>query len=135
MTRFWEELLHAVTGRASSHRMLPDLRHLASRRVAVDGTHYLVNDSERQHQDERLYVLRRAPRDRRSATSIAVFANGRSVGHLPARITRSVTPLLDELGGAAVVNGAGTLRGSIRLRVDVPTVDALTDYVRADTAR
>ncbi|MFJ6653953.1 HIRAN domain-containing protein [Microbacterium sp. NPDC091313] len=132
MMRFWEELLHAVTGRPSRHRNLPDLRHLASRRVAVDGTHYLVDDCERQHQDERLYVLRRAPRDRRSATSIAVFANGRSVGHLPPRITASVAPLLDELGGAAVVNVAGAMSGSIRLRVDVPTVDALVDYVRAE---
>lgn len=131
LSRLWEQLAHAITGRVSSHTALPDLRSLASRRVAVERTHYLVNDRERRGQAHRLYVLRRDAGDHRSATSIAVFANGRGVGYLPDPIARGMASQLDALGGAAVVNGAGASPGSIRLRVDVPTTDELENFVRA----
>ena len=123
--------MHAITGRVTAHTALPDLRELPSRRVAMERTHYLVNDTERHDQAPRLYVLRRDAADRRSTTSIAVFANGRRVGYLPERISRGIAAPLDELGGAAIVNGAGAMGGSIRLRVDVPTHSGLVDFVRA----
>lgn len=131
MSRFWEQLLHALTGRVSAHPTLPDLRSLDSVRVAIERTHYLVNDIERRGGAGRLYVLRRDEADRRSATSIAVFANGRGVGYLPASIAHAMAPHLDELGGAAIINGAGARAGDIRLRVDVPTHDALSELVLA----
>ncbi|MGP3535636.1 HIRAN domain-containing protein [Microbacterium sp. RD1] len=128
MPAWWEHLLHVTTGRVRSHDDLPDLRHLPSRRVAVERTHFLVNDRERRHQDRRLYVLRREPRSHRHATSIAVFSNGRGVGYLPERVSRDMAPLLDALGGAAIVNGAGTRADSMRLRVDLPTHAALRAF-------
>ena len=45
-----------------------------------------------------------------------------------------MAPLLDRIGGAAVVNGAGTRQGSIRLWVDLPTEQALVDHLRATGA-
>jgi hypothetical protein len=134
MSRLWEQVVHAFTGRVNAHAALPDLRELDSRRVAVERTHYLVNDTERRGSQRRLYVLRRDVADRRSHASIAVFANGRGVGYLPDRIARDLAPRLDELGGAAIVNGAGVMHGSIRLRVDVPTAEALADFARAHRA-
>lgn len=126
-----EELLHAVTGRVRSHAALPDLRTLPSRRVAVERTHYLVDDRERHTQGDRLYVLRREPASRRDPISVAVFSNGRGVGYLSSSTARDLAPHLDRLGGAAVVNGAGPARGSIRLRVDVPTDAAMRAYTPA----
>lgn len=134
MSRLWEQFVHAITGRVSAHPTLPDLRGLVSRRIALERTHYLVNDAERQDQAPRLYVLRRDPADRRSMTSIAVFASGRRVGYLPDRVARGMAAQLDELGGAAIVNGAGVLQGSMRLRVDVPTNSELAEFVRARRA-
>ncbi|MEZ3161749.1 HIRAN domain-containing protein [Microbacterium sp. BWT-B31] len=131
MPTWWEQLLHLTTGRVDRHTGLPDLRPLPSRRVALERTHYLVNDRERLGQERRLYVLRREPTSRRNPTGIAVFSNGRTVGYLPDRIATDLAPLLDSLGGAAVVNGAGTLLGSMRLRVDVPTDEALREFVGA----
>lgn len=60
-----------------------------------------------------------------------MFANGRNVGRVPERITREIAPLLDALGGAAIVNGAGSMTGSIRLRVDLPTAAGLAGFVDA----
>lgn len=133
MSIWWERMRHVVTGHISDHEHLPDLRHLPSRRIAVERTHYLVNDTERRHQAHRLYVLRREPRSPRDASSIAVYANGRNVGYLPHRIAVGVAPLLDRLGGAVTVNGVGAKHGSSRLRVDVPTVEALTGFADSDS--
>lgn len=134
MPTWWEHLLHVVIGRVSRHADLPDLRPLSSRRVAVARTHYLVNDRERQSQGPRLYVLRHEPRSRRDPAGIAVYSNGRGVGYLPDRIAGAMAPLLDRIGGAAVVNGAGTRRGSLRLWVDLPAQDALRAFAHASAA-
>ncbi len=131
MIRLWEQFIHALTGRVATHATLPDLRGLPSHRVAIERTHYLANDNERHDQAERLYVLRRDAADHRSTTSIAVYANGRSVGYLPDRVSRGIAAHLDQLGGAAIVSGAGVGHGSIRLRVYVPTRDALHDFTLA----
>lgn len=131
MPTWWEHLRHALTGRVSQHEDLPDVRHLPSVRVTAERTYYLVNDRERQSRAGRLYVLRREPGSWRDPASIAVYANGRSVGHLPAHVAVGLAPLLDRLGGAAIVNGAGVRHGSIRLQVDVPTSEALAQFVDA----
>ncbi|WP_405372336.1 MULTISPECIES: HIRAN domain-containing protein [unclassified Microbacterium] len=133
MPTWFEQLIHAVTGRSSAHDSLPDLRDLPSERVAVERTYYLVNDRERRTQDDRLYVLRREPDSRRDPAAVAVYSNGRSVGYLSPAAAEPLAPYLDQLGGAAVVNGAGSERGSITLRVDVPTVDALRGYTAGAT--
>lgn len=125
MPAWWEQLLHLTLGRVHDHESLPDLRHLPSRRVTVERTHYVVNDRERQHDRNRLYVLRLAPGHRRRRPGIAVFSNGRDVGYLPDRVAFELAPLVDRLGGSVVVNGAGSVGESIRLRVDVPTHAAL----------
>lgn len=129
MPTWWEHLLHVATGRSRRHVDLPDLRHLPSRRVALERTHYVVNDPERHHRRHRMYVIRHET-DRRSRrpARVAVFSNGRDVGYLPPRVAATVAPLLDTLGGAAVVNGAGPATDSIRLRVDLPTDAALADF-------
>jgi len=129
MPESWEHFLHLVVGRVRRHEKLPDLRHLPSRRVALERTHFVVNDPERRHLRSRLYVLRHEAARRRS--TIAVFSNGRRVGYLPERIAKAMAPLLDLLGGAAVVNGAGAGGGSIRLRVDVPTHEAMAEFARS----
>lgn len=128
MPAWWEQLLHITIGRVSRTDDLPDLRHLPTRPVALERTHYLVNDSERHSQKRRTYVLRTEPRTRRDHAGVAVSSNGRGVGHLPADAVREVGALLDRIGGAAVVNGSGTREGSIRLWVDLPTAAALRDY-------
>lgn len=133
MPTWWEQLLHIVAGHSRSHDDLPDLRELPSRRVVVQKTHYLVNDRERHDQADRLYVLRREE-PRRGTAEIAVFSNGRGVGYLSSQVSARLAPLLQRLGGAAIVNGIGASRGSIRLRVEVPTEAALTEYVRANAA-
>lgn len=124
-----------MTGRASRHADLPDLRELPSRRVALERTYFLVNDHERRSQAHRLYVLRREPGSWRDSASIAVYANGRSVGHLPGPLAETLAPALDSLGGAAVVNGAGSRHGSLRLWVDVPEPQALGEYAQAHARR
>ncbi|TQK18782.1 hypothetical protein FBY40_1271 [Microbacterium sp. SLBN-154] len=129
MPTWWEHLIHVATGRSRRHVDLPDLRHLPSRRVALERTHYVVNDPERHHRRQRLYVLRHeADRRSRRPARVAVFSNGRDVGYLPSRVAATVAPHLDTLGGAAVVNGAGPATDSIRLRVDLPTDAALADF-------
>jgi multidrug efflux pump subunit AcrB len=135
MSAWWEELVHAVTGRVRRHEDLPDLRALSSRPVALERTHYLVNDRERLGQERRAYVLRREPDRRRGSANIAVFSNGRGVGYLPTDVAEEMRPFLDQIGGAAIVNGAGAKSGSIRLWVDLPTRSALDEFVRAEAAR
>ena len=127
---WWEHLLHALTGHTRGHGALPDLRDLESRRVAVQRTQFLANDRERQSQDDRLYVLRRRPKSRRDPRTVAVYSNGRNVGYLGDDDASALAPSLDLLGGAAIVNGAGSRRGSIRLSVDVPVDAALRTFVR-----
>ncbi|MFS0867739.1 hypothetical protein AB3M83_10475 [Microbacterium sp. 179-B 1A2 NHS] len=131
MPTWFEHLIHAVTGRISAHDGLPDLRELPSERVPVERTPYLVNDRERRSQDDRLYVLRREPRSRRHDAEVAVYSNGRGVGYLSRTAAQSLAATLDGLGGAAIVNGAGSKQGSIRLWVDVPTSDALAGALPA----
>lgn len=130
MPTWWEHLIHVATGRSRRHVDLPDLRHLPTRRVALERTHYVVNDPERHHRRQRLYVLRHET-DRRSrrAARVAVFSNGRDVGYLPSRVAATVAPHLDTLGGAALVNGAGPATDSIRLRVDLPTDAAMAEFI------
>lgn len=131
MPTWFEHLIHAVTGRISTHDSLPDLRALPSTRVRVERTHYLVNDRERRTQDDRLYVLRREPGSRRHPGDVAVYSNGRGVGYLSRVAAEPLVAALDDLGGAAIVNGAGSRTGSIRLWVDVPTSDALREFAAA----
>jgi len=128
---WWEHLLHVFSGHASRHADLPDLRGLPSRRVFVARTPYIVNDHERRGQGDRLYVLRHEDYAGSSrAADVAVYANGRGVGYLSTATSAELAPLLDAIGGAAVVNGVGAGRESIRLRVEIPTVAALAEYVR-----
>ncbi|WDG16999.1 hypothetical protein [Microbacterium sp. Clip185] len=129
MPTWWEELLHITTGRVGRHADLPDLRHLPSRPVALERTHYIVNDRERHGDERRAYVLRRAKRSRRDKGGISVTSNGRGVGYLPAAAAHEVGPLIDRLGGAVVVNGAGARDGGIRLWVDLPEIDNLRQFV------
>lgn len=130
MPAWWEQLLHIATGRISRHHELPDLRHLPTRPVALERTHYLVNDRERDSQAPRAYVLRTQPCTPRSPAGVAVTTNGRGVGHLPANAADVMGPLLDQLGGAAIVNGAGPKAGSIRLRIDLPAPDAVGKFIQ-----
>lgn len=134
MPVWWEELVHAVTGRVRRHDDLPDLRRLSSRPVALERTHYLVNDRERQRRERRAYVLRREPGNSRGSVNIAVFSNGRGVGYLPTDAAEEMRPFLDRIGGAAIVNGVGVKTGSIRLWVDLPTRSALHGFVGAEAA-
>ncbi len=131
MPTWWEHLLHVALGRVDRHVDLPDLRQLPSTRVPVERTHYLAHDRERENQRDRLYVLRCEPGDRRAPAAIAVYSHGRGVGYVPPRIAATMAPLLDRLGGAAIVNGAGSKTGSIRLWVDLPRGDALREFVDA----
>lgn len=131
MPAWWEQLLHLTTGRISRHHELPDLRHLATRPVALERTHYLVNDRERDSQAPRAYVLRTQPRTGRSPAGVAVTSNGRGVGHLSTDAADVIGPLLDQLGGAAIVNGIGPQTGSIRLRIDLPTSEAVGEFIHA----
>lgn len=130
MPAWWEQLLHITTGRISRHDELPDLRHLPTRPVALERTHYVVNDRERGSQAPRTYVLRTESRTRRSSAGVAVTSNGRGVGHLPADEAGVMGPLLDQLGGAAVVNGAGPRPGGIRLWIDFPAPDAVGEFIQ-----
>jgi hypothetical protein len=130
MPTWWEQMLHIVSGRTRSHDDLPDLRDLPSRTVRVERTHYVVNDRERRSQEDRLYVLRHEASRRRGGADVAVYSNGRGVGYLPRAVSAGVAPLLDAVGGAAVVNGIGSTQRSIRLRVEVPTDEAWRRFSR-----
>ncbi|GAA4062555.1 hypothetical protein GCM10023065_11550 [Microbacterium laevaniformans] len=128
MPAWWEEMLHIVTGRVSRHDDLPDLRGLATRRVALEKTHFLVNDRERRGDERRTYVMRHVAPTRHDVASVAVSSNGRGVGSLPHEVAVSVAPILHRLGGAALINGVGSRPGSLRLWVDLPTSTALADF-------
>lgn len=130
MSSWWEEVLHVVTGRVSRHGNIPDLRTLPTRRVALDKTHFLVNDRERRGNGRRLYVIRHVASTRHATASVAVSSNGRGVGSLPADTAQSVAPLLRSMGGAAIINGAGSRPGSIRLWVDLPTDASFAEFAR-----
>ncbi|RZI91515.1 MAG: hypothetical protein EOO67_10235 [Microbacterium sp.] len=131
MPTWWEHLIHVVSGRAHGHDDLPDLRGLTSRTVAVERTPYVVNDRERHSQEDRLYVLRHRAATRGERARIAVFSHGRGVGFLPRPMAAAVAPSLRAIGGAAVVNGTGARQGSLRLRVEVPTVDAFEEFAQS----
>ncbi|WP_404436766.1 hypothetical protein LG322_00385 [Microbacterium aerolatum] len=133
MPAWWEQLLHITTGRISRHEELPDLRHLPTRPVTLERTHYLVNDRERDSQAPRTYVLRTQPRTRRSPAGVTITSNGRGVGHLPAAEADVIRPLLDQIGGAAIINGKGPKAGSIRLRIDLPTPDGVGEFIQTFT--
>ncbi|MCT9818937.1 hypothetical protein N3K63_01410 [Microbacterium sp. W1N] len=123
----WLEQLRGILSmRAATHAALPDLRQLPSARARVEGTHFVANDPERRHRADRPYVLRR---QRRRGPAIAVFAQGRNIGYVAAARAAALAPLLDELGGAALVNGVGASPRSTRLWMDLPTDDALSRYV------
>ncbi|MBF4561154.1 hypothetical protein ITJ43_03300 [Microbacterium sp. VKM Ac-2870] len=130
MPAWWEEVLHIVIGRVSRHDDLPDLRGLETRRVALEKTHFLVNDRERRGDERRTYVMRHVASTRHDATTVTVSSNGRGVGALPPDAAVSIAPLLHRIGGAAIINGAGSRAGSIRLWVDLPTAAALGDFAR-----
>ncbi len=117
--------------RAHAHTALPDLRELESARARVERTHYLAHDHERSHGGDRMYVLRREPRNERDRSSVAVYARGRAVGYLSAGRAQAIAPLLDRLGGAALINGVGSESGSSRLWVELPVVEALEEFVLA----
>ncbi|MFJ6679698.1 hypothetical protein ACIQLK_11330 [Microbacterium sp. NPDC091382] len=125
MPTWLEHLCHALIGRTRSHDDLPDLRDLPTSRVDVERTYYLVDDPERRTRDDRLYVLRMHRGRTRRASDIAVHSNGRVVGYLPAEASASLAAPLARLGGAAIVNGAGPRPGTTRLRVDLPSADAM----------
>lgn len=131
MPAWWEQLLHITTGRISRHDGLPDLRHLPTQPVALERTHYLVNDRERDSRMPRRYVLRTQRGTRRSPADVAAMSNGRGVGHLPAAAAEAMAPLLDQLGGSAVVNGAGPRPGSLRLWIDLPAPEEVSAFIRA----
>src|SRR5690606_24372027 len=135
MPAWWEQLLHIATGRISRHDELPDLRHPPTRPVLLERTHYLVNDRERNSRAPRAYILRTQPRTRRSPAGIAVTSNGRGVGHLPDHAADAMRPLLDQLGGAAIVNGTGPNSGSIRLGIDLPPADEVGKFIHALASR
>ncbi len=115
---------------AHEHAALPDLRGLDSHRARVEGTQYRAHDHERLSIGDRMYVLRREPRNKRDTSAIAVYARGRGVGYVSPARAAVIAPLLDRIGGAAVVNGIGTDTESSRLWVELPAPDALDDFVR-----
>ena len=129
MSVWWEHVRSLLSLRAHEHATLPDLRGLESRRARVERTHFLADDHERSHNGDRMYVLRREPRSSRDASSIAVYARGRGVGYVSDAHALGIAPLLDDLGGAAVVNGLGSTAGSSRLWVELPDEHALRDFV------
>lgn len=132
----WLEHLRSVLSmRAAAHASLPDLRELPSGRVRVEGTHFLANDPERRHGADRIYVLRREPRRGRRGPAIAVFAEGRNIGYVPTHRADALAPLLDELGGAALVNGVGPNARSTRLWMELPTDDSLASFVSRHPGR
>lgn len=130
MPAWWEQFLHMTTGRISRHDKLFDLRHLPTRPVVLERTHFLVNDRERGSQSPRAYVLRTQARTRRDPAGVEVTSNGRGVGYLPDDMAGAMIPLLNQLGGAAVVNGTGSKAGSLRLWVDLPVPDAVDDFIQ-----
>jgi len=130
MSVWWEHVRSLLSLRAHDHAALPDLRGLDSSRARVEGTQYLAHDRERLHAGDRMYVLRREPRNRRDASAIAVYARGRGVGYVSPARASDIAPMLDRLGGAAVVNGLGSDAGSTRLWVELPAPDALDEFVR-----
>jgi hypothetical protein len=132
MPVWWERVRRLNFGHVHVHAALPDLRMLPSARVRVKGTQFLVHDPERRRSGDRIYVLRREPRNRRDPSAIAVYAGGRNVGYVSSVRASLMAPLLDRLGGAAVVNGLGAEVDSIRLWVDLPTVEALRAFVHAE---
>lgn len=117
-------------GRSSSHGDLPDVRDLPTRSVAVSGTQYLVHDRERHGSGTRLYVLRLRRRDQ-GRGRVRVYSDGRLLGRLSGEVSEALTPSLERVGRAAVVNGSGTKAGGIRLWVDVPTSRAFAAYAEA----
>jgi len=131
MPIWWERVRHLLSMSALDHSALPDLRELSSTRVRVKGTQYRVHDPERGLAGDRLYVLRREPGNRRDPSAIAVYAEGRSIGYVSTVRAERMAPLLDQLGGAALVNGVGADADSIRLWVDLPEEDALRGFVRS----
>jgi len=130
MPAWWEEMLHIVTGRVSRHDDIPDLRGLPTHSVALEKTHFLVDDRERRGSERRLYVMRHIASTKHGPASVAVSSNGRGVGSLPADASASIAPLLRSIGGAAIINGAGSHPGSIRLWIDLPTDLSLADFAR-----
>ncbi|MDD7961836.1 hypothetical protein [Microbacterium thalli] len=130
---WWERVRDLLSLGTHSHAAVPDLRSLESQRSRIERTHFLVNDRQRQIRGDRLYVLRRSRRDRRNPTAIAVYARGRVVGQVSDVRARDLAPLLDRIGGAALVSGTGTAPGSIRLWVDLPTPSALAAFIDGPT--
>ncbi|MFI8632302.1 hypothetical protein ACIGEP_06890 [Microbacterium sp. NPDC077663] len=125
MPTWLEHLFHSLIGRTRSHDDLPDLRVLPTSREDVTRTYYLVDDPERRSRDDRLYVLRVGRGHGGRGRDVAVHSHGRVIGFLSTDSATTLAEPLARLGGAAIVNGAGPRPGTTRLRVDLPTADAM----------
>jgi|SRR5665647_10325 len=109
-----------------------DLAPLDSVRTRIKGSAYWVTDGERKKYGGPEYLLIREPENEADASAVAVYGNGRKVGHISAASAARLAPLLDQLDADAFrVTGAGTTQNSMVLWVDVPKTDALRRFVRA----
>ncbi|MCM3696362.1 hypothetical protein [Microbacterium oleivorans] len=128
MPTWLEHLCHSLIGRTRSHDDLPDLRVLSTSREDVARTYYVVDDPERRSRDDRLYVLRVGRGHGSRAHDVAVHSHGRVIGFLSKGSAAMLAEPLARLGGAAIVNGAGPRPGTTRLRVDLPTAEAMRSF-------
>ncbi|KFF58655.1 hypothetical protein JF66_17000 [Cryobacterium sp. MLB-32] len=111
-----------------------DLRGLPFSRYRIKGSAYVISDTNRERFGGTEYQLRREPKNRHDTHAIAIYGQGRMVGYISAAKAASIAPLLDVLPEVAfTVGGAGVVGNSIRLWVDVPSLPALRQYVKART--
>lgn len=108
-----------------------ELSDLDSIRTRIKGSAYWVTASERRHYGGREYLLVREPENDADPLAVAVYGNGRKVGHVSAAKAGALFPLLQELEADAFrVTGAGASAQTTVLWVDVPKLDALRKHVR-----
>ena len=73
-----------------------DLRELPSSRFRIVGSAFWVTDSGRYKNGGNEYLLVREPKNKWDANAVAVYGNGRKVGHLSEAKAGALAPIFDE---------------------------------------
>lgn len=121
---------------ATKDELIIDLRDLESTRMRVKGTSHYIPDAQRRYAGSREYRLVREPDNSHDSEAVAVIAtDGRKVGYVSANRGALMAPLLDQIpADGYLVTGVSASEHSTALRVDLPLIPELREFVKARTA-
>ncbi|MGN8048172.1 HIRAN domain-containing protein [Curtobacterium sp. 22159] len=105
-----------------------DSRELPSSLFRIVGTAYWLRDDERARYGGQEYEFAREPENENDENAVAVYGQGRKVGHRSAAKAAALASDLDRLGPASFVVPGDT---SMKMWVNIPRVPGLGAFQRS----